>query len=87
MAVFVCPNCSHTQVAPDEYVGRIAKIGRQRCNFFRDVFVSGNQKGLCIFFTFYELASVVLGLKQDVLPKQANYKSFSAFSLAVFKFA
>ena len=25
MAVFVCPNCSHTQVAPDEYVGRIAK--------------------------------------------------------------
>lgn len=25
MAVFVCPSCSHTQDAPDEYVGRIAK--------------------------------------------------------------
>lgn len=25
MAFFVCPNCSHTQDAPDEYVGRVAK--------------------------------------------------------------
>ena len=25
MAIFVCPNCSHTQDAPDAYVGRTAK--------------------------------------------------------------
>ena len=25
MAVLVCPNCSHTQNAPDEYIGRITK--------------------------------------------------------------
>ena len=25
MAFFVCPNCDHTQDAPDEYVGRTAK--------------------------------------------------------------
>lgn len=44
MAVFVCPNCAHTQAAPDEYIGRVARC--LKCDARGEVTKSGPKSSL-----------------------------------------